>query len=104
MLVHLNMQFGQLLPWLLMALTVTGLAVMTYFFRRQVQTLRQFNQKNLFKNLKKLDLLYTLIDSMPDWIYIRDRERTRKYGLTIRSDRMCWYMRIRTCYIPYAAT
>lgn len=66
--------FSQLLPWLLMGMALSGLAVLAFFYGKQTRTLRQFNQKNLFKNLKKLDLLYTLVDNMPDWIYIKDRE------------------------------
>jgi two-component system sensor histidine kinase/response regulator len=62
------------LPWALVAVVFVALAVLTLLFVNQYRTLRQFSKKNLFQNLKKLNLFYTLINSMPDWIYIKDRE------------------------------
>ncbi len=67
-------QFILFLPWLLAGLAITGLIIFSILFAQQNRVLKQFNRKDLVNNLKKLDLLYTLIDNMPDWIYIKDRE------------------------------
>ncbi len=74
MLIIFIKQFVLLLPWLLTGLAVTGFIIVTMLYLRQSRDLKQSDRKDLFKSQKKLDLLHTLIDSMPDWIYIKDNE------------------------------
>lgn len=74
MLPEMTLLFSQLLPWFLVVVCIAGLIYMSIILTRQYRSLKKFSRKNLFKNLKKLELLYTLIDSMPDWIYIKDSE------------------------------
>lgn len=66
--------FAHWLPWALTALAVAGFLFLAVIIGRQYHIFRQYENKHFFRSIKQIKLLYTLIDSMPDWIYVKDRK------------------------------
>ncbi|MDX2432869.1 MAG: PAS domain-containing protein [Bacteroides sp.] len=62
------------IPWLIAALAMAGLLLMIVLYLRQKRLFSGPESKKPTSKLENLDLLYTLVDSMPDWIYIKDHE------------------------------
>ncbi|HER08564.1 MAG TPA: PAS domain S-box protein [Bacteroides sp.] len=72
--ISLSGAFTNWLPWLLTTLAVAGFVFLAVILVRQYHMFRQFDRKHFFRHIKQIKLLYTLIDSMPDWIYVKDRK------------------------------
>lgn len=63
-----------LIPWLIAGFSMAGLVLMIVLFTRLRKKQSISQKQDLPSGLDKPDLLYALIDSMPDWIYIKDQD------------------------------
>lgn len=63
-----------ILPWIIAALALSGMIVMIVLYTRLQHRQSNIESKPGASKPEKPDFLYTLMDSMPDWIYIKDRE------------------------------
>ena len=63
-----------IIPWLVAGFSLAGFAVMIFLHIRRGKKQYVAQKEKLPSGLDKADLLYALIDNMPDWIYIKDQK------------------------------